>query len=336
MERQAVTARAGTNIALVKYWGKRDAALNLPAAGSLSLTLAELGTTTTVRFGADCAASDGGDTVILDGKVLAGKGRERVRRFLDLVRTRAVLALPAEVLSENTVPTAAGLASSASGFAALAVAASRAAGLELDETQLSELARRGSGSAARSIFGGFAEMSAGRDPDGGDAVARPLPRAEGWDVRLVVAVAAAGAKSIGSTEAMNRTAATSPYYGAWVESVERDLADARAAIEARDLGTLGPVVERSCMRMHASAMGADPFILYWNPTTLNAIQTVMTLRASGISVFFTIDAGPHVKALCRAVDAPAVEAALASTPGVLRTIVASPGPGARVVEEARP
>jgi diphosphomevalonate decarboxylase len=327
-----VTARAGTNIALVKYWGKRDQALNLPATGSLSLTLAELGTTTRVRFREDGTT---GDTVQLDAAVADAAFAGRVSRFLELVRQRAGRRMAAEVSTRNTVPTAAGLASSASGFAALALAATRATGLALEAGELSALARRGSGSAARSIHGGFVEMAAGQRPDGADAIARPLLGPEAWDVRLVVAVTATETKAIGSTEAMQRTAATSPFYPAWVEAVDRDLADARAAIEARDLPALGAVVERSALRMHATAMAAEPPILYWKPATLAAMRAVADTRASGGPAgYFTMDAGPHVKVLCRAADAPPLAALLAAVPGVHHTLIARPGPGASVVQDA--
>ena len=329
----AVTATAGTNIALVKYWGKRDAALNLPATGSLSLTLAELGTTTRVRFAADAGAPDGGDRVLFDGAAAPAPFAARVSRFLDLVRGQAGLALPAEVTTRNAVPTAAGLASSASGFAALALAAARAAGLTLDAAQLSALARRGSGSAARSIFGGFVEMAAGSRPDGADAAAHPLLPAEAWDVRLVIAVTASGAKAVGSTEAMDRTAATSPYHQAWLDSVSVDLADARAALAGRDLAALGAVAERSALRMHASALAAVPPILYWSPATVAALHALWAARAAGLAAYATIDAGPHVKALCRAADAAAVAATLAAVPGVQRAFITAPGPGATVTEE---
>jgi diphosphomevalonate decarboxylase len=321
------TAVAGTNIALVKYWGKRDAALNLPATGSLSLTLAELGTRTTVRFDAGLAA----DTFTLDGAPGDAKTTARTSRFLDRVRARAGHELHAEVTSVNTVPTGAGLASSASGFAALAVAAARAAGLALSPAELSELARRGSGSAARSIFGGFVEMARGERADGSDAVAAPLDST--WtDVRLVVAVTGEGAKAIGSTEAMDHTARTSRYYDAWVAGVPADLAEARDAIASRDLARLGVVAERSALRMHASAMAADPGILYWNPGTVAAMQAVRALRARGTGAWFTIDAGPHVKVLCASASVAAVVDTLETTAGVLRTIIATPGPGAHIVE----
>ncbi|MBC8131919.1 MAG: diphosphomevalonate decarboxylase, partial [Deltaproteobacteria bacterium] len=248
-------------------------------------------------------------------------------------RERAGISARAEVVTENSVPTAAGLASSASGFAALALAASRAAGLTLVPPQLSALARRGSGSAARSIFGGFVEMRPGAFADGSDAVAAPIPEGDGWAVRLVVAITAEGEKAIGSTAAMDRTARTSPFYESWLRSVPRDLQDARAAIAERDLTRLGMVAERSAINMHATAMSADPAIFYWTPTTLAAMQTVRSLRDRGVSAYFTIDAGPHVKVLCDQADAVAVEAALAATPGVLRTVAASPGRGARILSE---
>ncbi len=323
----AVTAVAGTNIALVKYWGKRDVALNLPATGSLSLTLDRLGTRTTVAF------DDGArDRLVLDGAPADDAATARVSAFLDRVRARAEIARRALVTSDNSVPTAAGLASSASGFAALALAATRAAGLDLSPSELSALARVGSGSAARSIFGGFVEMARGDRPDGADAVASALPQGDGWDLRLVVAITASGPKAMGSTAAMTHTARTSPFYDAWIAGVPGDLGAARAAIAARDLPALGAVAERSALRMHAAAMAADPAIIYWNAATLAAIARVRALRDAGTPAFFTIDAGPHVKTLCRGADADAVATALRAVPGVSETLIAAPGPGARVVE----
>jgi diphosphomevalonate decarboxylase len=331
----SVTARSGTNIALVKYWGKRDKALNLPATGSLSLTLADFGSETTVRFAPDAEGPEGGGHITLNGAPAPAKFAERVRGFIDLIRHRAHVGLPVEVRTNNTVPTAAGLASSASGFAALAVAASRAAGLFLTQSELSSLARQGSGSAARSIFGGFVEMAPGEDPEGNDAVAHQILPPEAWDVRLLVAITSQASKAIGSGEAMERTAQTSPYYAGWLQSVAQDLPVARQAVLAKDLAALGPVAERSALRMHACAMAADPAIVYWNPATLAVMETVRRLRAAGTQAYFTIDAGPHVKVLCAASDCATVEPALAATPGVLRTLVLAPGPGAVITSEER-
>lgn len=326
------TAWAGTNIALVKYWGKRPGPFNVPAAGSLSLTLAGLGTTTSVAF--DQALESSGDTFMLNGEPLDEKARARASRFLDLVRKRAGLTCGARVDSRNTVPTAAGLASSASGFAALALASCDAAGLRLSPKELSILARQGSGSAARSVFGGFVLMSAGERADGEDAFASPLVDHTQWDVAMVVAITSKGPKTIGSTEAMQHTASTSPYYEAWLNSVPPDLEQAQQALQQRDLKTLGEIAERSCLRMHACAMAAAPGILYWNPVTVGAIQAVMSLRSEGKTAFFTIDAGPHVKVLCAAHEAAVIADALRVVPGVHDVVVAKPGPAAHLVNRS--
>jgi diphosphomevalonate decarboxylase len=306
-------AVACSNIALVKYWGKRDAAENLPAAGSLSLTLAELRTRTSVIFDPAMAADD----LVLGGVRQKGDALARVSRFLDLVRPPGAHA---RVVSENSFPTASGLASSASAFAALAHAAARAAGLSLSPRELSALARRGSGSAARSIFGGFVEMR----PEG---YAVPLVAPEAWDVRLVVAMVGTGQKDVSSRAAMEHTQQTSPLYPGFLASVSGDLDDARAALERRDLAALGEVAERSALAMHASAMAARPGILYWRGATVEALHAVRALRAAGTGAWATIDAGPHVKVLCASADAQNVSAALAAVAGVTRTLICKPGPG---------
>jgi diphosphomevalonate decarboxylase len=320
-------ARAGTNIALVKYWGKRDPQLNLPRTGSLSLTLAGLETVTSVSVDPGLQQ----DHFELDGRIERGVPLGRVGRFLAVIRERAgATGLFARVVSRNSFPTAAGLASSASGFAALACAASAAYGLDLAAEEMSALARRGSGSAARSIFGGLVEMEAGARPDGTDAFAHQLVPPSSWPLRLVVAVTTEGAKDISSTLGMDATEATSPLFEAWVASHAIDLEEARLAAAGRDLEVLGAVMERNCLGMHACMMAARPPLLYWNEVTVAALREVWNLRAHGIPVWFTIDAGPHVKALCRPQEATAVKAALDAVPGVARTIVAAPGEGARL------
>ena len=318
-----VVARANTNIALVKYWGKRDAALNLPAVGSLSLTLDGLSTRTTVAFDGKLDH----DTLLLNGADSDVKATARVSKFLDLVRALADIRLRARVESVNDFPTAAGLASSASAFAALALAATRAAGLTLDDRALSILARRGSGSAARSIFGGFVEMQRGSRPDGEDAFAAPI--ATDWDLRMVIAATATGPKATLSTDGMRHTAETSPYYDAWVRMSEADLASARDAIGRRDLAALGEVTEASCLSMHASALAARPAVLYFVGATIEGYRIIQDLRRGGVPAWFTCDAGPHVKALTDAAHAQQVEAALAR---LGKTWICRPGPRAQVIE----
>lgn len=324
-------AEAPANIALVKYWGKRDPALNLPAAGSLSLTLAALRTRTSVSFEPGLEA----DHFTLDGRLDAAAAA-RVSACLDLLRGAAGCRLRARVSSRNNFPTAAGLASSASGFAALVVAAAAALGLPDDPRQLSRWARRGSGSAARSLHGGFVLMHAGSRADGRDAFAEQLAPAAHWPLELVIAVVEPGPKAIGSRAGMAHGAATSPFHAAWVDSVAADLAAARAAIAARDFAALAAVSEHSCLKMHASMMASRPPLLYWTPATLACTERVRALREDdGREVFFTIDAGPQVKAVCRPADAAAVRAALAAVPGVHAVLHSPLGAGARRVEPAQ-
>src|SRR5690606_36969752 len=226
-------ARARANIALVKYWGKADARLKIPAVGSISITLDRLWSDTEVRFDAALAA----DELALDGRSKPAQ-LERVSACLDLLRGRAGITTRARVVSRNNFPTGAGLASSASGFAALVGAASAALGLELSPREQSIYARQGSGSAARSIFGGFVEMHAGREPDGRDSYAEPLLRAQAWPLEVVIAIAARGEKDVGSGEGMARSEQSSPYYASWVAAQPADLERARAALEMRDFESL--------------------------------------------------------------------------------------------------
>ena len=321
----AVTARSNVNVALVKYWGKRDPALNLPATGSISLTLDGLSVEAQVSFGHGQA-----DELTIDGEPASGHERERLARFLDIVRGEAGCGDPARVVTSSRVPRGAGLASSAAAFAALALAGSRAAGLRLDAPALSALARRGSGSAARSIFGGFVEWHRGERADGSDSVAEPLLAATEWNLRVVVAITHSGPKAVSSREGMARAAA-SQLYPAWVASVPADLAEARAAIRARDLDALGNLAEHSALKMHAVGLAARPPLLYWRGATVECIHRVWSLRADGVPAFVTIDAGPQVKVLCRPDDAPQIAGALGAVPGVERVLTCAPGSGAEVL-----
>ena len=319
----SASARAGANFALVKYWGKRDVALNLPDVGSISITLAGLHTETRVMLDLVLDA----DQFILDGQVDA-PGTDRVSALLDHFRALANSQLHARVESRNNFPTGAGLASSASGFAALVQAATAAWQLDLSAARRSELARIGSGSAARSIFGGFVEMARGVRADGSDAVAQVLATSDHWPLEVVIAVSDRGRKAVGSSDGMGLTARTSPFYRAWVEHQQGDLDAARSAIAARDFGQLAEVSEASALAMHGLAMSARPGLLYFNGTTMECLHRVIALRATGQGVFFTVDAGPQVKAVCLPESADAVADALAGVPGVTGILRSGLGPGA--------
>ena len=316
-------ALAHSNIALSKYWGKREGGGNVPAVPSLSVTLAGLATTTSVTFDAALRS----DTLVLDGAPAADAAVARASELLDRVRAAAGISARASVVSSNDFPTASGLASSASGFAALALAAVRAAGLDWDAERVADLARRSSASAARSIFGGFVEL------DG--ETARPIAPPGRIDLKVLVCVTTEQAKDVSSRDGMAVTAAKSPYYAAWLEAAPRIHARLREALLAGDLETTCALAEESALAMHASAFAAG--VVYVSGATLAALATVRSLRAEGLAAYATMDAGPHLKCLVHARDAARAKERLARTPGVLRIIEAVAGEGARIVgDESSP
>jgi len=326
MTSKRASARALANVALVKYFGKRDLALNLPAAGSLSLALEPLETITEVEFD---EARDR-DEVLLGDRPASAAFAERVSSFLDLVRSLAGETRKARVETANKFPTGAGLASSASGFAALALAATKALGLTLSEAELSALARRGSGSASRSIPGGIAVWDEGVRGDGADSFARCIAAPGDIDLRLVVGISDPGPKALSSTKAMELTRETSPYYAAWIETARAQLVDAIAAVEKRDLERLGEIAEHSALAMHAAALAASPGIAYWNGATVEALHAIRKLREKGHLAFFTCDAGPQPKALCAPADEAQVATTLAQLKGIQKVIRCRLGGGARL------
>ncbi|WCD91395.1 Homoserine kinase (plasmid) [Streptomyces xanthophaeus] len=327
------TAVAHPNIALVKYWGKRDEQLFLPWTSSLSMTLDIFPTTTRVVLDAEA----GHDRVTFNGVPATGEAQRRIVAFLDLVRERAGLPHRAVVDTRNTVPTGAGLASSASGFAALAVAAAAAYGLGLDDTALSRLARRGSGSASRSIFGGFAAWHHGRHTAPAteadlSSYAEPVPAAD-LDPALVIAVVNAGPKDVSSRVAMRRTVDTSPLFEPWAASSRDDLVEMRAALLRGDLDAVGEIAERNALGMHATMLAARPAVRYMSPASLTVLDSVLQLRRDGVPAYATMDAGPNVKVLCHRADADRVAEVVRSAAAGGSVHVAGPGQGARLLNE---
>ena len=293
-------AYAPANIALAKYWGKRDRALNLPVNGSLSISLGTLGTHTTIRAAAN-------DRITLNGTDAAADSTLHRRTFAYIDLWRRGAAQPLHVESTNTIPTAAGLASSASGFAALARALARYWQLDLPEGDLSALARLGSGSAARSLWHGFVKWERGTRDDGRDSIAAPI--ASDWqELRIALVGIESGAKKTASGDGMNHTTATSPLYAAWPATAQADLAAIEAAIHARDFSALGSVAEANALAMHATMLAARPALCYLQAQTLTTLHRLWQARAEGLEIYATIDAGPNVKILCRARDEAAVRA----------------------------
>lgn len=316
--------RAYTNIALIKYWGKRNEELILPTSSSLSLTLDAFYTETSVSFNTDVEQ----DTFYLNDNLQDTAATQKVSRFLQLFREPAGISSPALVKSTNFVPTAAGLASSASGMAALAGAANLASGLDLNPRDLSLVARRGSGSATRSIYGGFVEWQMGTTS--ADSYAVPIDDAS-WDIGMVVVVVNHHEKSISSREGMKNTVATSPFYAGWLESTAKDLIEIKEAIRLQDFQKLGEITESNGMKMHGTMLGANPPLSYWEPDSVVAMQLVRQLRKEGIPCYFTMDAGPNVKVLCRLSDSAKIKTRFAEVFQNDQLIVAKPGPGLQVL-----
>ncbi len=319
------TAIAHPNIAFIKYWGNRDAALRLPSNGSISMNLGALTTRTTVTFTTDIIE----DTFILNGSKVHGAALARVSAMLEQVRAMSGLHLAAEVKSENDFPTGAGLASSASAFAALALAASAAAGLRLEEAALSRLARTGSGSACRSIPGGFTEWQAGREE--ADSYAFSLAPPEHWALHDCIAVINAGHKPTGSSRG-HALAGTSPLQAARVADAPRRLALCRQAILERNFQALAEVAEQDCNLMHAVMMTSSPPLFYWEPDTLRVMRAVQRWREAGLPVFYTIDAGANVHVLCPAEEGKRVSEKLRRIRGVRHVLRSPVGGPARLLE----
>jgi diphosphomevalonate decarboxylase len=316
-------AQAQPNIALVKYWGKRDVERNLPAVGSLSITLDALYS----RMSVDFLDHSGPDELILNGKGNI-EMLPRVSGCIDVIAGNDRHA--AKVHSESNFPISAGLASSASAFAALVLATHKSAGKTADTLTMARIAGSVSGSAARSFYGGFVELAAGSN----NIEVWPIADSEDWPLKVVVAITETGAKHLSSGEAMICGADTSPFYSSWVERQPDDLAAAREAVRKKDFEQLATVSEHNCLKMHTVMWTTRPPVVYWNKATLACMETVRALQKKSEPVFFTIDAGPQVKAVCLPSAEEAVRDALAGTDGVVRTYSSGLGLGARIRERS--
>jgi diphosphomevalonate decarboxylase len=320
---KSAIAHAFPNIAFIKYWGDRDAALRIPTNGSISMNLDGLYTRTEVSF----SPENKKDTLTINAFPISGPGLRRVGALLERVRQMAGISLFAQVTSQNNFPVGAGLASSASAFAALSLAASAAVGLQLSEKDLSRLARTGSGSACRSVPGGFVEWQAGEND--ADSFAFSIAPPDHWPLTDCIAIVSQAHKFTGSTEGHAR-AHTSPLQAARQAEVPRLLVACRRAILERDFEALAVLSELDCHLMHAVMMTSSPPLFYWQPTTLSVMQAVRAWRRAGLPVCYTIDAGPNVHVICEAGVAAQVSAQLGEIPGVPQILVASPGGPARL------
>ena len=320
MPEKRATAIASPNIAFIKYWGNRDPALRLPANASLSMTLSNLQTRTTVIFDDRLEV----DQIEIDGSPALEKAASRVTVHLDLIRTLSGVSAFASIHSHSNFPAGAGIASSASAFAALSAAASKAAGMELDKKQLSILARRGSGSAARSIFGGFVQLFSGEVNE--DGYAEQLAPAEHWHLVDLIAVVTKEHKSTGSSEG-HQLAPTSPIQAVRVQDAARRLEICKNAILQKDFLTLAQIMEQDSNLMHSVMMTSDPPLFYLEPESVSVMKNVTRWREDGLAVCYTIDAGPNVHCICSFEDSHEVERQLRSIDGILDIYRCSPGNG---------
>lgn len=300
-EENKATARAHANIAIAKYWGKRDTELNLPLFDSVAFNVADLSTETTAIWDED----DFRDALVINGWQVPSHTMGRIQRIIDVIREKSGQTKRCILHSKNNFPLATGLASSASGCAAAALAASKAAGLDLSEQELSSIARLGSGSAARSIPGGWTRWHAGENPDGSDSYAKSIAPAKHWPLHVFVVQVADAPKTVSSSEAMLRCQA-SPFWNAYLQEAKAAADFAQNAIIQRDFSALTEAMHHNTMMLHALAMTCNPPICYFAPKSIELLQHI--LRAcQAVQVCCTLDAGANVVVLCEEIVYPFVK-----------------------------
>ncbi|WP_057879809.1 diphosphomevalonate decarboxylase [Companilactobacillus kimchiensis] len=318
------TARAFTNIALIKYWGKKNQQLKLPYTNSLSLTLDRFYTDTKATI-----ITADKDIIYLNNQLLDDQQNKRISNYLDAVREFYSFKDHFQINSINHVPTSAGFASSASGFAALAAAINETKQLDLNRRELSILARNGSGSASRSIYGGFVEWIAGHDNKSSYAV--PIDETPDIDLTLLSVVINKHSKKISSTIGMESSVKSSPFYPNWVTLVTSEIEEIKQAIAIKDVQKIGEIAEHNAMSMHALTLSADPSFTYFEPETIQIIQLIQELRQKGIFAYATIDAGPNVKIICTKESLLKVQTYIEQQLSNVTTVVANIGSGIQYI-----
>lgn len=320
-----VKAKAYSNIALVKYWGKKDEELIIPYNGSISLTLKEFYTITEVEK----IYSDQ-DEFYLNDVLQDDKETKKISKFIDLFRQKSKNYQRVRVSSKNYFPTAAGLASSASGYAALAGALNSLFEINLDKRELSKMARKGSGSATRSIFGGIVEWVAGEDDD--TSFAQKIDEAD-WDIGMIAVILNDKKKKVLSRVGMSQTVKTCPFYPQWVDSAKEDLKNIKSAIADRDLKRVGEIAESSSLKMHATMMSTQPSIIYFEEKTISVIKLVKQMREEGILAYFTMDAGPNIKIITNSQYKDTIIERLNSILGADKIVYSEVGHDLEIMEE---
>lgn len=319
------TAVAPSNIAFIKYWGKIDDELRLPANSSFSMNLDKCLTTTTVEFDEKYTH----DSFEMIGEKISEKEKERTFKSVDLLRKKAKSSLFAKIVTKNSFPKSAGMASSASGFAALVVATARALNLNLSEKELSIYARIGSGSACRSIPDGYVEWKEGKTSE--QSYAHSLFPTGHWNLRNVLVIVRANEKKIPTSVGMEASRETSIFYKPRIEAVKKLHKQLLDAFSRKDFRIVGEIIEKDCVYMHSVMMTTTPPLFYWTPETLTLIQKVQEWRTEGIESYFTIDAGPNVHIICESKTEDALVAKIKELDIAEEIMINKPSKGAYMI-----
>jgi diphosphomevalonate decarboxylase len=323
MRKMKATAKAPANIALIKYWGKANEKLRLPANDNLAICLNNTFTITTVEFYKSLRK----DKVIIDSEKVKAEEKQRVVKHLDRIRKKAGLSLKAKVVSENNFPRASGLASSASGMAGLTLAACKAAGLNLNKKELSILARLASGSACRSISDGYVYWQKGEKSSNSYAYCLYPP--DYWDLRDLTLVVNKKKKKVSSTKG-HCLVKENPFFKARLKQVKINLRKIKKAFKNKDFSLLGEVIESESLSLHSLMLTSRPALIYWQPATLAIIHKIIELREKGKGEsYFTIDAGPHVHLICQSRDEKKILFEIKKIKGLDEIIINKPAFGAR-------
>jgi diphosphomevalonate decarboxylase len=319
------TARAPSNIAFIKYWGRKDEDLRLPTNGSISMNLSNLTTTTTVEFNPSFKKDD----FIIDGKKDAQK-ESRVILHLDRIRKIAQILYKAKVVSQNNFPSDTGLSSSASGFAALTVAATKAAGLKLSQKELTILARTASGSACRSIPDGFVYWRQGQNND--TSFAYSIFPANWWNIIDVVVILSDQKKDV-STSLGQKSIASSPFMQTRLLKINNKLDTCRKLLKEKDFNLFGELIEQEALELHAIMITSIPPLLYWLPQTIMLMKLVLTWRAMGLPVFFTLNTGQNIHIICEKKTVPPLMEKLKTVSEIKKIIINTPAIGAHITSD---
>lgn len=341
------TAVAPSNIAFIKYWGRKNEELRLPENGSISMNLSNLLTTTTVEFSKKykedqveiyssdkigrhperSVATDRISSMGFYRPAKAGLQNDKVIKHLDRVRNLAKINLKAKVVSKNNFPQGTGLSSSASGFAALTFAASNAAGLKLPEKELSTLARQGSGSACRSIPDGFVEWLDGDISE--TSYSKSIFPPDYWDIVDVVCILTAEEKDVSTTEGQKR-ADSSPFYKIRLQNIKNKIVNIKKAMREKDFKTFGEITEAEALELHSIMLTSNPSLIYWYPATIIVMKAVKKWRAEGLPVYFTVNTGQNIHVICEGKNSNKVIRKLSNLPDIKEIIVNKPSVGTYV------